>query len=236
MKQPEGFENAACHTHVCYLHKSLYGLKQAQRAWFDKLKCALLGWGFKSSVSNHSLFIRKQAAGVILLLVYVDDILVTGSDIKQVHQVIAAFNAKFALKTLSSLKYFLGFEAPRDQHGLHLSQSKYARDLLQKTNMAAAKPYPTPASGSLKLTISDGAPFFDPSLYRSTIGALQYLTLTRPDIAFVVNKLSQFLKAPTQFHWLACKRVLRYIIGTLNFGIQFTPAKHLVLEGFVNVD
>ncbi|RVW21785.1 Retrovirus-related Pol polyprotein from transposon RE2 [Vitis vinifera] len=117
--------------------------------------------------------------------------------------------------------YFLGFEAFRDSSSLYLNQAKYISNLLVKKNMVHVKPSSTPMTIDQKLALEDSAPFPDVTLYRSTIGALQYLTSTRPDISFSVNKLSQFLKAPTQHHWSAYKRLLRYVSGTHTLGLSF---------------
>ncbi|XP_031253031.1 secreted RxLR effector protein 161-like [Pistacia vera] len=140
-----------------------------------------------------------------------------------------------ALKTLGSLTYFLGLEANRSAV-FHLKQSKYASDLLLKTKMLEANACSTPMALGTKLFPNDSPPFDHPSLYRSTIGALQYLTLTRPDISFTVNKLSQFLQTPTELQWQGCKRVLRYIKGTLNYGLQFKPASFLQIECYADAD
>ena len=109
-------------------------------------------------------------------------------------------NRYFVLKDLGELNYFLGFEASRTSKGIGLTQSKYASDLLQKTNMADCTTCPTPMSIDAKLSQEDGD-FTDPTLYQSIVGALQYLTFTRPNISFVVNRLSQYLIAPTIMHW-----------------------------------
>ena len=112
----------------------------------------------------------------------------------------ADLHQQFALKTLGSINYFLGFEAHRDQISIFLSQTKYLNDLLKKANMFNAKPCPTPMSTGKKLSKQDNSPFDQPTIYRSVIGGLQYLTMTRPDISFTVNKLSQFLQSPTVNH------------------------------------
>ena len=169
---------------------------------------------------------------MILLLGYVDDILITGESQDDIQQVIKDLHNQFALKNLG----LLGFEITHSSTGLHLNQSKYARDLLHKKNMIAAKPSLTPMCLGNRLSLNDSELFAYPSMYRSTIGTLQYLTLTGPDLSFSVNKLSQFLKAPAVAHWTACKRILPYIKGTLNYGLLFKPAQLLTLEGFYDAD
>ncbi|KAL5827944.1 hypothetical protein ACOSQ3_019789 [Xanthoceras sorbifolium] len=220
MRQPEGFESLVHPSHVCRLHKALYGLKQAPRNWFHKLRDALISLGFINSTSDVSLFIRRYSGKVIFLLAYVDDILLTGTYSKDIQHLIGRMNATFALKNLGSMSYFLDFEAHRDASRLFLTQTNYISDLLKKTNMIDCKPCDPPLSAGTKLMLATGELFSEPTLYQSVIGALQYLSHTRPDISFVVNKLSQFLVAPTQVHWLACKRVLRYLKGTITIGLS----------------
>ena len=214
----------------------MYGLKQAPRAWYDRLKRTLLQWGFHNSISDSSLFYVCKNGHQLFALVYVDDILITGANAIDVHQLIHDLNGAFALKTLGSVHYFLGFEVTRSPYELHMRQTKYATDLLSRTNMADANSCSTPMCLSNNLSSHGSPPFAHPSLYRSTIGALQYLTNTRPDIAYAVNKLSQLLQAPTNAHWAACKRILRYIKGTLQYGLSFHPASLLQLEGFSDAD
>ncbi|WJZ95347.1 hypothetical protein VitviT2T_014123 [Vitis vinifera] len=234
LSQPAGFVSTSHPQHVCKLQKALYGLKQAPRAWFHKLKEALRTWGFISSTSDTSLY--KHNDNFLLLLVYVDDLLITGNNAPLIQTLIQDLQNRFALKDLGLVKDFLGFEALRTTIGLHLTQSKYTTDLLIKTKMHSAKPVPTPMSATLKLHVASGPAFSDPTLYRSTIGALQYLTYTRPDIAFAINKLSQYLQKPTELHWTTCKRILRYLKGTVHRGLHFTSASSLHLQVYTDAD
>uniref|UniRef100_A0A803NUC9 Integrase catalytic domain-containing protein n=1 Tax=Cannabis sativa TaxID=3483 RepID=A0A803NUC9_CANSA len=218
MTQPQGFEDPTKPHYVCKLEKSIYGLKQAPRAWYERLKDTLQQWNFENSKADTSFFMLKQPDYVIMVLIYVDDIVVTGRKSKELGFFITRLNKIFSLKDLGGLHYFLGIEAFRDETGLYLTQGKYISELLQRVNMSSLKLSPTPMTTNKPLSIHDGEPMTDPSLYRSVIGALQYLSHTRPDISFAVNKLSQFLKSPTNVHWNATKRVLRYLKGTLNHG------------------
>ena len=129
MTQPKGFVSSKFPSHVCQLKKSLYGLKQAPRAWYNKLRMALQSWGFSRATSNASLFIKRTSDYVLFILVYVDDILLTGSDSMALKSCVADLDTHFALKTLGSVNYFLGFEAFRDTSELYLTQSKYVLDL-----------------------------------------------------------------------------------------------------------
>ncbi|KAL5824955.1 hypothetical protein ACOSQ3_021018 [Xanthoceras sorbifolium] len=215
MEQPSGFISSSNPSHVCRLNKALYGLKQAPRNWFHKLKSALVDWKFVNSTSDVSLFIKKVGVKVVYVLIYVDDILITGNDPSLIHTTVNFLNSKFALKTLGQVHYFLGFETFRNSDGIYLTQTKYVHDLLAKTNVLNAKPCSTPICSSVKLSAAIGSPLAQLTVYRSVIGALQYLTDTRPDISFAVNRLSQFLSSPNDTHWQACKRIL-----WLGFSVQ----------------
>ena len=236
MHQPQGFVDSAYPSYVCKLNKALYGLKQAPRAWYDRLKESLVQWGFRVSKSDTSLFIKHAGTYILLILIYVDDILVTGSDSKLIGNVIQQLHSEFALKELGDFHYFLGIEVTPSVQGIHLSQTKYIGDILKRANMLDSKGCVTPMSTSEKLHKDTGAAFENPSLYRSIVGSLQYVLLTRPDLAFTVNKLSQFLSAPTILHWQACKRVLRYLQSTADYGLQFFSSGSLTLTAYSDAD
>jgi histone deacetylase 1/2 len=224
MKQPPGYENSTYPHYVCKLDKALYGLKQAPRAWYARLSEKLVSLGFYASKSDTSLFIYMKGSITIYLLVYVDDIIVVSSSSKAVEALLADLKRDFALKDLGELSYFLGIEVKKMNDGILLSQSKYASDLLKKVGMEHCKPVATPLSVSEKLSAYVGNPLGpeDATKYRSIVGALQYLTLTRPDISFSVNKVCQYLHAPTTQHWTAVKRILRYVKYTFDLGLHFT--------------
>ena len=172
MTQPEGFVNSQHPTHVCKLVKALYGLKQAPRAWFEKLKFTVLKWGFIESKADASLFIYSCHNQFLALLVYVDDIILTGSDLSLIDKLIKNLNTSFALKDLGDLHYFLGIEVFRDATGLYLTQSKCITDLLAKNHMINCKPCSTPASTSVHLSCSIGEPLKDVTTYRNAFGGL----------------------------------------------------------------
>lgn len=192
MEQPPGIKTSAPGM-VCRLKKAIYGLKQAPRAWFDRLHLALKGFGFVSSRCDPSLFTLITSTYTIYMLVYVDDIIVTGNSQSHIQQLIQKLHSQFALKQLGKLEYFLGIEVTQYSNGsLFLSQAKYLKDLLSKANMAESKGSPTPMISSLKLSKHGTYVFKEPSFYRSIVGAVQYATLTRPEISFAVNKPVNF--------------------------------------------
>ncbi|CAL9247936.1 unnamed protein product, partial [Arabidopsis halleri] len=171
MTQPQGFIDKDRPQHVCKLRKPIYGLKQAPRAWYMALKTHLLRTGFSNSLADTSLFIKHTGKSFVYVLVYVDDILVTGNDNSLIAEVLRSFSARFSIKDPTDLTYFLGIEATRTKAGLHLMQRKYIVDLLTKNNMLDAKPALTPLPVSPKLTLRVGSILKDPSQYRSVIGS-----------------------------------------------------------------
>ena len=221
MEQPPGFEDPRYPNHVCRLDKALYGLKQAPRAWFHRLSTFLVANGFTYSRADPSLFVFRRGTCIMYLLVYVDDLILTGNQPYLIQSFITKLNAEFAIKDLGQLSYFLGLEVTYTKDGLFLSQSKYALDILKWANMVDAKSVTTPLAANAAF-VTSGDPFDDPTTYRSLVGALQYLTITRPDISYAVNQVSQFLQAPTLAHFQSVKRILRYIKGTLSFGLTFS--------------
>jgi histone deacetylase 1/2 len=139
-----------------------------------------------------------------------------------VNKLMKQLSDPFAVKDLGKLSFFLGVEVTDTNNGVALTQAKYAADLLQKVNMINCEDISTPMSTSEKINRNSGTLLTDDSafMYRSTVGALQYLCLTRPDISFAVNRVCQFLAAPTDVHWSAVKRILRYVKGTVNMGLR----------------
>jgi len=236
MDQPPGFVHSDFPTHVCRLHKSLYGLKQAPRAWYKRLSDFLLSIGFQASKADTSLFILFYGGGLFYLLVYVEDILLTRSNSELLHKLINLLSSEFKLRDLGMVHYFLGIEVKPTFMGILLSQQKYATDIISRAGMSSCKPVDTPSSPSSALTTQSGAPYSDSTKYRQIVGALQYLTFTRPDICYAVNKVCQFMHAPTKDHWAAVKRILRYLQATKSYGLHVTQGSPLSFHGFTDVD
>jgi len=170
------------------------------------------------------------------VLVYVDDLILTGNNTTFLQHVVTSLGETFSLKDLTDLHYFLGVEVIPVQQGLFLSQNRYIHDLLIRLNMAGAKTVHTPMSVSTKLLLDDGSANCDATEYRRTIGSLQYLSLTRPDLGFAVNRLAQFMHKPTVIHWQHVKRLLRYVKQTMHFGLLLRRQSHPVLRGFSDAD
>jgi hypothetical protein len=180
MKQPPGYENKLLPHYVCKLDKAIYGLKQVPRAWYSRLSKKLLQLGFHASKADTSLFFYNKGDVTIFLLVYVDVIIIASSPQEVVSALLQDLRAEFALKDLGPLHYFLGIEVKTINDELHLSQSKYASDILKCAGMMNCKPVMTPLLISEKLSVHSGQPLDvkESTKYQSIVGALQYLTLT----------------------------------------------------------
>ncbi|XP_020262285.1 uncharacterized protein LOC109838237 [Asparagus officinalis] len=233
--QPPGFIDKDHLDYVCSLRKSLYGLKQAPRAWYQELRDYLLSLGFYNSLTYVSLFIFSDAGTTLYILVYVDDIVVTGNNLARVDSIIALLGHRFSIKDLGPL-YFFGCRSCPAFSWCCLSQRRYIMDLLTWTKMAASHPVRTPLATATSLRHDGDVPLSNGRDYHDIIGGLQYLALTRPDISYAVNKLSQVMQAPTTDHLNAAKRVLRYIMGTIDHGLLLHRQSYLSLHAYFDAD
>lgn len=236
MKQPAGFIDQSKPDHVCLLHKSLYGLNQAPRAWFDKFSTFLLEFGFVCSKSDPSLFVYAHGKDLILLLLYVDDMVITGNSSQTHKRLLEALNQEFRMTYMGNMHYFLGIQVQTNQNGLFMSQQKYAEDLLVTASMEYCTPLPTPLPVQLDRVPNQQELFSDPTYFRSLAGKLQYLTLTRPDIQFAVNYVCQKMHQPTMSDFQLLKRILRYIKGTITMRITYNRNSPTVLKAYSDSD
>jgi histone deacetylase 1/2 len=240
MRQPPGFEDPSYPGHLCRLDKALYGLKHAPRAWHARLSSVLATLGFTPSTADTSLFILRRPELTLYLLVYVDDIIVVSSLFAATDRLVHQLGISFALKDLGPLHYFLGVEVHTSSRGgLLLSQRKYASELLLKAGLQKCAPVTTPMVASETLSANDGTPLSaeESTRYRSIVRGLQYLTMTRPDFSFAVNKVRQYLHAPRCAHWSAVKHLLRYVKGTLSHGLLMRPSSTMpLLSAFSDAD
>lgn len=182
------------------------------------------------------MFFINQRGIYIVLIVYVDDILLTGNDEGKIAEIKEFLHAEFTIKDLGATDFFLEIEIAQSLDGLMVSQKRYIINILQEHNMMDANPCATPIPSDCKLNNKDGVPLQKPENYRRLIGRLLYLTMTRPNLAFVVQQLSQFMSSPTNLHWKVAQRTLRYLRGTLNYSLQFPHKGDIKLEAFSNSD
>jgi hypothetical protein len=221
---------------VCKLQKSLYGLKQASRKWYEKLTCLLVAEGYHQSTSDYSLFTLTSGSDFTALLVYVDDVILAGTSLTEFSRIKSILYTKFQIKDLGTLKYFLGLEVAQSTAGISISQRKYCLDLLESAGLLGSKPASTPLDPSVKLHQDDSPLFDDIPSYRRLIGKLLYLNTTRPDITLATQQLSQFLNSPTITHYKTACRVIRYLKHNPGRGLLFPRDSEKQVLGYVDAD
>ncbi|KAH9696724.1 reverse transcriptase Ty1/copia-type domain-containing protein [Citrus sinensis] len=210
MEVPQGLDLNLTGNKVCKLKKSLYGLKQSPRAWFDRFAKAVVRLGYTQCQADHTLFLRtSQAEKISLLIVYVDDIILSRNDEEELQKLKKQLAQEFEVKDLGNLKYFLGMEVARSKKGIVVSQRKYTLDLLKETGMIGCKPVNTPMDPYKKLGSVENSVPVNRGRYQRLVGRLIYLSHTRPDIGFAVSAVSQFMHNPTEEHMDAVFRILK---------------------------
>jgi histone deacetylase 1/2 len=234
--QPAGFVDPDKPDHVCRLSKSLYGLKQAPRAWFLRFARFITSIGFVATRSDSSLFTYSHGADAAFLLLYVDDIILTASSSGLLQRIVDKLTGEFAMKDLGDLHFFLGIQVTRTPAGFFLSQQHYAEEILERAAMDNCKSAPTPIDTHGKLPAADGPKVADPSAYRSLAGALQYLTITRPELAYTAQQICLHMHDPRECHQALIKRALRYVRGSLAMGLWLTASSSLSLRAYTDAD
>ncbi len=238
MTVPDGFKNPSNSNQVCKLQKSLYGLKQSPRQWYAKMHSYLVEeLGFQSSKNDPCLYVNHDSASLLLIGLYVDDLLIAGSNKKKIHQIKKELTSRFEMKDLGAARVMLGIEITRDRANrqLLISQSEYTLTILARFGMENSRSVATPMDRPGSSTTENNSAVAVP--YRQAIGSLMYLMIgSRPDIAFAVGRLSQHAEHPSHEHWVSVKRVFRYINGTRDFGILYDGNRPLVTEGYADAD
>eukprot|EP00253_Pinus_taeda_P024667 PITA_24667 len=207
IEQPLGYEKKGQEHKVCRLKKALYGLKQAPRAWYSRIDSYLLENGFEKC-----------------------------NDVCLTENFKAVMKEEFEMTDMGLLRYFLGIEVDQNENGIFISQAKYLNEVLGRFNMQECKAAITPTVMGLKLSKEDNNKDFDPSLYKSIVGSLMYLTATRPHIMFAVSLIFRFMERPKEAHWQAAQRIQRYVKGTKRFGILYTVSECSDLIGYTDSD
>lgn len=235
MTMPPGF-NSGKPGMVCRLNKSLYGLRRAPRCWFAKLAAALTHYGFTQSYSDYSLFTLRKDKIQLNVLVYVDDLIISGNDHETALHFKGYLSTCFHMKDLGSLKYFLGIEVARSPAGIFLCQRKYTLDIISEVGLLGSKPVSIPLEQNHNLALANGASLADPEVYRRLVGRLIYLSVTRPELAYCVHVLAQFMQHPREQHWEAALRVMRYLKVKPGKGIMLRSDCDLRLYAWCDSD
>jgi transposase InsO family protein len=235
MEQPEGFVVTGKETKVCKLVKSLYGLKQAPKQWHEKFDNAMMSNGFKINECDKCVYIMHTSKGYVIVCLYVDDMLIIGSDNEMIKSTKRMLNKQFDMKDMGVADVILGMKISKTSDGYTLSQSHYIEKILGKFGKYDERPARTPVDPSLHLPKNKGDSVSQLE-YSQIIGSLMYLmNCTRPDIAYAVSKLSRYTHNPGKDHWKAIVRVLRYLRYSVNYSLHYTryPA---VLEGYCDAN
>ncbi|KAJ0444834.1 putative RNA-directed DNA polymerase [Helianthus annuus] len=207
MEAPPGFTTDFKTREVCRLKKTLYGLKQSPRAWFGRFTLAMKRYGFQQSNSDHTLFLKRRGKLVTCLIIYVDDMIITGNDKEEMENLKTNLFTEFEMKDLGRLKYFLGIEVLRSKHGIFICQKKYILDLLAEIGMIDCKPADTPIMTNQKLYMEEGAELADKERYQRLVA-----------------------------HMDAVWRIIRYLKGTAGHGVLFQPNNHLRIQAYTDAD
>ncbi|GKC56600.1 putative RNA-directed DNA polymerase [Tanacetum coccineum] len=221
MEAPPGFSQHFKHGEVCKLKKSLYGLKQLPRAWFGRFTLAMKKYGYKQSNSDHTIFLSHRGDRVTCLIIYVNDMIITENDESEIKKLKEGLCAEFEMKDFGNLRYFLRIKVMRSQQGIFIFQKKYILDLLAETGMIDCKPADTPMITNQKLFMKTKAKLADRDRYQRMVGKLIYLSYTRPDIAYAVGVVSQFMHQPQ---------------GTTSHEVLFKTNGHLNIQIFTDTD
>ncbi|CAL9020228.1 unnamed protein product, partial [Prunus brigantina] len=236
VEQPKGFADPHHPNDVFRLKKALYGLKQAPRAWYERLSSHLLGNGYVRGSVDKTLFVKRFKKDVLIAQVYVDDIVVGSTSDLHVQDFIRVMTSEFEMSLVGELNYFLGLQIKQCHDGIFVSQSKYAKNLVSKFGLEGAKSARTPMSTSAKIHRDLHGKSVDQTLYRSMIGSLLYLTASRPDISFSVGVCARFQSDPKESHLFAVKRIIKYVSGTIEFGLWYTYDTSVNLIGYSDAD
>ena len=231
MEQPKGFIVPSQEKKVCRLVKSLYGLKQAPKQWHENFDRVVLSDGFKINECDKCIYMKNTDKGYVIICLYVDDMLIIGSNIEMIKSTKKMLNSKFDMKDMGVVDVILGIKIFKTSEGYTLSQSHYVEKILSKFGKHDDRPAMTPIDPNLHLFKNTGKCIFQLK-YSQIIGSLMYLmNCSRPDLAYVVSRLSRYTSNLGKSHWTAIIRVLRYLRHTQNYGLHYTryPA---ILEGY----
>jgi hypothetical protein len=237
VEQPRGYEKKGSEHLVYKLHKALYGLKQAPRAWFSRVEAHFIGEGFRRCDSEQTLFTKRSKEGkIIIVSVYVDDLIFTGNDEVMMSEFKSSMLREFDMFDLGKMRFFLGIEVLQKSDGIYICQKKYALEVLRRFGMMESNSVGSPIVPGSKINRDGNGDFVDETYYKQLVGSLMYLTATRPDMVFVTCLISRYMAKPMEIHLQAAKRALRYLKGTVNYGIHYKKGGDGELLAFTDSD
>ncbi|GJV53952.1 ribonuclease H-like domain, reverse transcriptase, RNA-dependent DNA polymerase [Tanacetum coccineum] len=230
--QPEGFIKRQDNGKVYRLIKALYGLRQAPRAWNIKLDNTLKSLDFKKCALEQAIYTKTSKDSTLLIGVYVDDLIITGTPKKEIDKFKAQMEEKFEMSDLGLLAYYLGIEVTQTEGDISIKQTAYANKILKEAGMIDCNETLIPMDPGTRLTKITEKTMVNSTEYRSLIGCLRYLLHTRPDLSYSVGLLSRFMQEPREQHMKAIRQVLRYVKGTKDYGITYKHNGGNKIHGF----
>ncbi|GJR53986.1 retrovirus-related pol polyprotein from transposon TNT 1-94 [Tanacetum coccineum] len=235
VNQPDGFVDPYHPDQVYRLKKGLYGLKQAPRAWYDELSNSLVSKGFSKVSTDPTLFITKHGEDILLVQIYVDDIIFGSTNPKLSKRFEKLMHGKFEMSMMGELKFFLGIQIHQSPYGIFINQAKYAQEILKNHGMTSCDSIGTPmATKHLDADLS--GILVDQTKYHSMVGALMYLTASRPDIVHATCYCARYQAKPTEKHLTAVKRIFQYLKDTINMGLCYPKDTGFELTAFSDSD
>ncbi|GJT43365.1 retrovirus-related pol polyprotein from transposon TNT 1-94 [Tanacetum coccineum] len=234
--QPLGFIDFEKPDHVYKLKKALYDLKQAPKAWYDRLKSFLIKHEYKIGMVDNTLFTKKKSSNLIIVQIYVDDIIFGSTCQDMCDEFSKIMHDEFEISMMDELNFFLGLQIKQIEDGIFFNQSKYIKEMLKKFGLEESKQMKTHVSSDTKLTKDEECESVDSTKYRGMIGSLLYLTASRPDIMFSVCLCACFQGAPKTSHLEAVKRIFRYIKGTMHLRLWYPKGTDIEIVVYADSD
>ncbi|KAJ9544933.1 LOW QUALITY PROTEIN: hypothetical protein OSB04_024640 [Centaurea solstitialis] len=234
--QPEGFVDKEHPDYVYVLDKALYGLKQAPRAWYEELSKHLLSKGFKKGSVDSTLFLMKEGEHIVVIQIYVDDIIFGSTSRELCKKFETVMTEEFKMSMMGEINFFLGLQVRQFSDGIFINQSKYIFDLLKKYDMSGCHSIGTPMATGNSIGPDHEGKDVDLRNYRSMVGSLMYLTVSRPDIMFATCVCARYQAKPKESHLAAVKRIFRYLKGTPYYGIWYPKGLGFELQAYTDAD
>ena len=237
VEQPRGYEKKGSEHLMYKLHKALYGLKHAPRAWFSRIEAHFSSEGFQKCDSEQTLFTkRNKEEKIIIVSVYIDDLIFTSDDEVMMSEFKSSMLREFDMSNLGRMRFFLGIEVLQKSDGIYICQRKYALEVLNIFGMLESNSVSSPIVLGFKASKDGDGVTVDETYYKQLVGSLMYLTATRPDMMFVICLISRYMEKQTELHLQAAKRALRYLKGTVNYEIHYKKGEDSALLAFTDSD
>jgi hypothetical protein len=236
IEQPMGYQMGDNNS-VYKLKKVLYGLKQAPRAWYSKIEAYFYRENFEKCPHEHTLFVKHAENKILIVSLYVDDLIFTGNCEVLIDDFKCSMKKNFAMTDLGKMRYFLGVEVTQETRGIFIAKQKYAKEILSRFGMEQCNMVCNPIVPGNRLSKDKSGKRIDATNFKQMVGCLMYLLATRPDLAYVVCVIARYMERPTEMHFAAAKRILRYLKGSLQYGILYRKGElNCELEGWFDSD